>query len=53
MKVSSSKSSSLSKHKPIYEQLWLSYFNESLYKNGMITEEQRRKMSVKIKTRQK
>ena len=53
MKESSSKLSSLSNYKTIYEQLWLSYFNESLYKKGVITEEQRRKMSVKIKARPK
>lgn len=35
----------------VFEQLWLSYFNDILYAKGLITEEQRNKMRVKIKTR--
>ena len=33
------------------EQLWLTYFNDALYARGLITEDQRNKMRVKIKTR--
>ena len=53
MKISKSKNISLSKRNAVYDELWLVYFNEALYKNGLITEEQRRKMSVKIKARPK
>ena len=35
------------------EQLWLSYYNDTLYKQGVITEEQRNKMRIKIKSRGK
>lgn len=35
----------------VFEQLWLTYFNDILYAKGLITEEQRNKMRVKIKTR--
>ena len=29
-------------------RLWLSYFNETLYEKGMITERERNKMALKI-----
>ena len=51
MKLSKAKNASLSKRNDVYDELWLLYFNEALYKYGLITEEQRRKMNVKIKTR--
>lgn len=51
MKISKSNNVSLSKRNAVYDELWLLYFNEALFKNGLITEEQRRKISVKIKTR--
>ena len=35
----------------VTEQLWLTYFNDTLYAKGIITEEQRNKMRVKIMTR--
>ncbi len=35
----------------VIEQLWLSYFNDTLYKKGVITETERNKMRVKIKNR--
>lgn len=35
----------------IMEQLWLTYFNDSLYKNGVITEDAYNKMRVIIKNR--
>ena len=37
--------------KSVLEQLWLSYYNDTLYAKGIITEEQRNKMRVKIKSR--
>lgn len=39
------------KHNVIFEQLWLTYFNDTLYSKGLITEEQRNKMRIKIKNR--
>ena len=33
------------------EQLWLTYYNDTLFAKGMITEEQRNKMRVMIKSR--
>lgn len=35
----------------VSEQLWLTYFNDALYARGIITEDQRNKMRVKIKNR--
>lgn len=37
------------KHNAIFEHLWLTYFNDTLYAKGLITEEQRNKMRIKIK----
>lgn len=39
------------KNNAILEQLWLTYFNDTLYAKGLITEEQRNKMRIKIKNR--
>lgn len=39
------------KNNAIFEQLWLTYFNDTLYAQGLITEEQRNKMRIKIKNR--
>lgn len=39
------------KKQAVSEQLWLSYFNETLYAKGVITEEQRNKMRSRIKCR--
>ena len=33
------------------EQLWLTYFNDTLYEKGVITETERNKMRTKIKNR--
>lgn len=33
------------------EYLWLSYYNDSLYNMGVITEDERNKMNTKIKSR--
>jgi len=35
----------------VCEQLWLTYYNDALYAKGLITEDQRNKMRVRIKTR--
>ena len=35
----------------ILEQLWLTYYNDTLYGKGVITETEHNKMRVKIKTR--
>ena len=35
----------------VMEQLWLTYFNDSLYKNGVITESEHNKMRILIKNR--
>ena len=39
------------KKQSVIEQLWLNYYNDSLYANGLITEEQRNKMRLRIKNR--
>lgn len=39
------------KKQSVIEQLWLTYYNDTLYAKGMITEEQRNKMRIKIKNR--
>ena len=39
------------KKQAIIEQLWLTYFNDTLYEKGLITEDQRNKMRTKIKIR--
>lgn len=35
----------------VSEQLWLTYYNDALFAKGLITEDQRNKMRVRIKTR--
>ena len=35
----------------VIEQLWLTYYNDTLYNKGMITEDQRNKMRVMIRNR--
>ena len=39
------------KKQAVMEQLWLTYYNDTLFAKGMITEEQRNKMRVLIKSR--
>lgn len=34
--------------KTINKKIWLSYFNQYLYENGMITEDEKIKMAIKI-----
>lgn len=35
----------------VLESLWLTYYNDTLYEKGLITESQRNKMRVMIKSR--
>ena len=35
------------KKQSVIEQLWLNYYNDTLYANGLITEEQRNKMRLR------
>ena len=35
----------------VLEKLWLTYYNDTLYEKGVITEEERNRMRVRIKTR--
>lgn len=37
--------------KVIIEQLWLTYYNDTLYSKGLITEEERNKVRTIIKRR--
>ena len=39
------------KKQAVMEQLWLTYYNDTLFAKGMITEQQRNKLRVKIKNR--
>ena len=39
------------KKQEVMEQLWLTYYNDTLFAKGLITEDQRNKMRVKIKNR--
>ena len=37
--------------KSVAEQLWLHYYNQTLYEKGLITERERNKMNHKINAR--
>ena len=39
------------KKQAVIEQLWLSYYNDTLFAKGIITEQQRNKMCLMIKRR--
>ena len=39
------------KKQAVIEQLWLTYYNDTLFAKGMITEDQRNKMRLMIKSR--
>ena len=39
------------KKKSVLEKLWLTYYNDTLYEQSLITEAQRNKMRVMIKSR--
>lgn len=38
------------KKQTVMEQLWLTYYNDTLFTKGMITEEQRNRIRLKIKS---
>lgn len=38
------------KKQAVIEQLWLTYYNDTLFAKGLITEEQRNKMRLMIKS---
>lgn len=35
----------------VLERLWLTYYNDTLYAKGLITEDERNRMRIKIKNR--
>ena len=37
------------KKQSVLEKLWLTYYNDTLYEKGLITEEARNKMRIRIK----
>lgn len=39
------------KKRSVMEELWLTYYNDTLYEKGVITEDERNKMRIKIKSR--
>jgi hypothetical protein len=39
------------KKESVLQKLWLTYYNDTLYERGLITEDERNKMRVMIKTR--
>ena len=39
------------KKQAVMEQLWLTYYNDTLFAKGMITEDQRNRMRLMIKSR--
>lgn len=39
------------KKQAVIEQLWLTYYNDTLFTKGVITEDQRNKLRVMIKSR--
>ena len=39
------------KKQAVIERLWLTYYNDTLFAKGMITEDQRNKMRLMIKSR--
>ena len=39
------------KKQAVIEQLWLTYYNDTLYAKGLITEEQRNAMRLTIRSR--
>ena len=39
------------KKNAIFEQLWLTYYNDTLFSKGLITEDQHNKMRIMIKSR--
>ena len=39
------------KKQAVIERLWLTYYNDTLFAKGLITEEQRNKIRIKIRNR--
>lgn len=39
------------KKQAVIEELWLTYYNDTLFAKGLITEQERNKMRLKIKSR--
>ena len=39
------------KKQSVVEKLWLTYYNDTLYEKGLITEDERNKMRIRIKNR--
>ena len=39
------------KKQSVLDQLWLTYYNDTLYAKGLIAEQERNKMRVKIRNR--
>ena len=39
------------KKQSVLEKLWLTYYNDTLYEKGVITEEERNRMRIRIKNR--
>ena len=39
------------KKQSVLEKLWLTYYNDTLYEKGLINEEERNKMRIRIKNR--
>ncbi len=44
-------SKAVEKKQSVMEQLWLNYYNDTLFEQGVITEDMRNRMRVAIKTR--
>lgn len=49
--VGNSETMTEKERKTIIEQLWLTYFNDTLFAEGAITEEMRNKIRIKIHSR--
>lgn len=50
-KASPSKSMSEQEKQTIFERLWLTYYNDTLYEKGVISEREHRKMKSIIRSR--
>lgn len=50
-KASPSKSMSEQEKQSIFERLWLTYYNDTLYEKGVISEREHRKMKSIIRNR--
>ena len=50
-KIKSRKTLNEQEIQTVIQQLWLTYFNDTLFAKGLITEEQRNRMRLRIKNR--